>query len=341
MRPVQDLRQAVQGWRRRFIGGKPVVSARDNDAVVDAELIRKLDRLTLQIGHDLISGLMGEHLASRRTTGIEFADYRQYSAGDDIRRVDWNAYARLGTLHIRQAQAEHDTVLFLLVDSSPSMDYGQPSKFLAARRLAASFGYIALSHLDAVVMTTPGSLPEPVGATDVSSANPQRPEGTRIANPQSNYRGRAESGSLFRDLQALTTRSVTDFDNILGGWSTARGQGRIAVVISDLLLDGYRDGIRQLRSSGFQVTVLHMLSPDELHPSDSGDYQLIDNETGAHMDVFLGKESLAEYGRQLSTFLQDSEAWCRSQGANYLLVRSDHDIERVMLDMLRRRGVTA
>src|SRR5215203_5695863 len=83
-------------------------------AVMDSALLAKLDRLTLGVGHDLIRGLMGEHQAVRRTSGIEFADYRPYSAGNDLRRVDWNAYARLGTLQVRQAQAEHDTVLFLL-----------------------------------------------------------------------------------------------------------------------------------------------------------------------------------------------------------------------------------
>jgi uncharacterized protein (DUF58 family) len=125
---------------------------------MDGDLLQKLDRLTLQLGPDLISGLMGEHAARRRTSGIEFTDYRQYSAGDDIRRVDWNAYARLGTLHVRQAQAEHDTVLHILVDGSPSMSFSEPTKFLAARRLAAALGYVALAHLDAVVMTTPGAV---------------------------------------------------------------------------------------------------------------------------------------------------------------------------------------
>src|SRR5436190_1077290 len=132
----------------------------DDGAVVNGDLLQKLDRLSLQLGRDLISGLMGEHLAARRTSGIEFADYRQYSPGDDLRRVDWNAYARLGTLHVRQSQAEHDTILYLLLDASPSMDFGDPPKFLAARRLAAALGYIALAHLDSVALTAPEAAAE-------------------------------------------------------------------------------------------------------------------------------------------------------------------------------------
>ena len=323
MRQPGNLRSVLGTLRTRISGrsprgGRPLT--RDDGLVVDADLLTKLDRLTLALGRDLISGLMGEHLAARRTAGIEFVDYRAYSAGDDLRRVDWNAYARLGTLHVRQAQAEHDTVLYVLVDASPSMSYGAPSKFLSARRLAAALGYVGLAHLDAVVMTTPGS---PAGALE-----------TR-------YRGRAESGSLFRDLQGLTTQSVADFDRLLANWSTGRGQGRIAVVISDLLIDGYRDGVRQLLSAGFQTTVLQVLSAEELNPIDQGDLELVDSETGERMEVHLGKEAMYEYHHRLNEWLAECEGWCRTHGANYLLVRSDWDVERVMLDMLRRRGVTA
>jgi len=306
--------------------------------VVNGELLQKLDRLSLQLGRDLISGLMGEHLAARRTSGIEFADYRQYSPGDDLRRVDWNAYARLGSLHVRQSQAEHDTVLYMLVDGSPSMEFGRPTKFLLARRLAAALGYIALAHLDGVVMTTPGAK----GVRDQGSGVR---EAQIIRNPQSairnsEFRGRAESGDMFRALQALQTGSAAEFDGLLGGWTSGRGQGRIAVAISDLLLDGYRNGVKHLLSAGFQVTVLHVLSPEELSPPDMGDLELVDSETDARIDVYLGKEDLAEYHRRLRSWLDDCEAWCRGQGANYLLVQSDADVERVMLDMLRRRGVT-
>src|SRR5947209_14429019 len=123
---------------------------------IDGAFLRKLEHVSLALGKDLIGGLMGEHQAARRTSGIEFADYRKYSPADDLRRVDWNAYARLGTLHVKQAQAEHDTTLYLLVDASPSMDFGEPPKFLAARRLAAALGYVALAHLDKVVLIAPG-----------------------------------------------------------------------------------------------------------------------------------------------------------------------------------------
>src|SRR5205823_12939081 len=143
-------------WQQRLTANITRLPTTDYRLLVDGDFLQKLNRLSLVLGNDIIHGLMGEHQAVRRTSGIEFADYRQYSPGDDLRRVDWKAYARLGTLHVRQAQAEHDTILYLLVDASPSMEFGQPSKFLTARRLAAALGYVALSHLDSVVLSVPG-----------------------------------------------------------------------------------------------------------------------------------------------------------------------------------------
>ncbi len=308
-----------------------------HSALVDAEFLLKLDRLTLSIGKDLVSGLMGEHSAVRRTAGIEFADYRPYNTGDDLRRVDWNAYARLGTLHIRQAQAEHDTVLYILLDASPSMDFGTPTKFYAARRLAAALGYIALAHLDSVVLSVPGDegrRTKDEGQLD-TAPNPH----SALRTPH--FRGRAESASLFHYLQELQTASPSGFDDALAAWGGKRGQGRVAIVISDLLLDDYRAGVRTLVGAGFQVTLLHLLSDEELHPPDTGDVELVDSETGHQIEVHLGQESLAEYHRRLDAWLDEAEQWCYSSGASYIRIQSDWDIERILLETLKRHGVTA
>jgi len=332
--PRRGLRSSVSDWIAGLRHtGTTLVPARmrDNDLVVDTDLLKKLDRLSLSVGNDLIGGLMGEHVAVRKTMGIEFSDFRPYSMGDDLRRVDWNAYARLGTLHVRQAQAEHDTTLYLLVDASPSMDFGTPSKFLTARRLAASFGYIALAHLDAVVMATPGA-----GISDTAPATPNPHV------PTQRFRGRAESGAMFRTLQGLKAQSTAGFNGTLGAWvgeSSGRGRGRIAVVISDLLLDGWRNGVRALVAAGFAVTLLHVLSQQELAPGELGDLELLDSETGERLEMYLGKEGMTEYDRRLQAWLAQTEGWCRAQGAGYLRVMNDWDVERVMLETLRRRGV--
>lgn len=327
-RPV-GIRSTLTNLRRRISPSTHHPAPTTHDAVIDGDYIHKLDRLSLMLGRDLVNGLMGEHISMRRTSGIEFADYRQYSAGDDLRQVDWNAYARLGTLHVRQSQAEHDTMLYLLVDASPSMQFGgPPTKFLAARRLAAGLGYIALAHLDGVALATPGA----------------RGAGTESRISQSVFRGRAQSSGLFRELQGLETVQAVGFDGVLRQWSmepAGGGQGRLAVVVSDLMLDGWQEGVRSLVTAGFGVTVMHMLSPEELLPPDEGDFQFIDSESGERLDVHIGAASLQEYGRRLDTWLLGTQAWCGANGARYVRLQSDWDIERTLLDMLRRQGVTA
>ncbi|HST04079.1 MAG TPA: DUF58 domain-containing protein [Chloroflexia bacterium] len=328
--PRRGLRSSVGDWIAGLRGSATrhvLARARNNGLVVDTELLKKLDRLSLSVGNDLIGGLMGEHIAVRKTLGIEFSDFRPYSVGDDLRRVDWNAYARLGTLHVRQAQAEHETTLYMLVDASPSMEFGMPSKFLTARRLAASFGYIALAHLDAGVMATPGA--------------PQAGENGEVVSFR-RFRGRAESGEMFRILQNLRTLAAPGFNATLGTWvqeSAGRGRGRIAVVVSDLLLDGWRNGVKALVAAGFAVTMLHVVSREELDPVEKGNLELLDSETGERLEMYLGKEGLAEYERRLHEWLAETEDWCRTQGTGYLRVMNDWDVERVMLETLRRRGV--
>lgn len=331
MRKPGGLRSTLSNLRHRVLHAPQPPAPVTQDAVIDGEYIHKLDRLSLLLGRDLVTGLMGEHISTRRTAGIEFADYRQYSAGDDLRQVDWNAYARLGTLHVRQSQAEHDTVLYMLVDASPSMQYGgPPTKFLAARRLAAGLGYIALAHLDSVVLSTPGA-----GSEGQSQA--------RVSLSQ--FRGRAQSAGLFRELQGLEAGRAVDFNGVLREWSMrpagGGGHGRLAVVISDLLLEDWQSGVRSLVTAGFGVTVLHILSLEELLPPDEGDFRLVDNETGEQLDVHIGPASLQEYGRRLDMWLAETESWCQANGTRYIRLQSDLDIERTLLDMLRRQGVTA
>jgi hypothetical protein len=317
---------------------------------MDADLLSKLDRLALGLGRDLIYGLMGEHRAQRRTAGIEFADYRPYTPGDDLRRVDWNAYARLGTLQVRQAQAEHDTTLYLLVDPSPSMAFGTPAKFLAARRLAAALGYMALAHLDAVVLAAPGvgaGWGMGAGSSTAEASDPALEPESTIQNPKSNtlnpqhlVRGRAEAGTLFRTLQEMPLGSPATFDDLLVGWSARPGQGRLAILISDLLLDGYRDGVRRLVAAGFQVALIQVLSPDDVRPGTAGDLELEDSETGERLELHLGDEGLVAYDQNLRAWLAETVDWCRDNGAGYLLVESDWDIERVLLEHARGRGIT-
>ncbi len=223
------------------------------------------------------------------------------------------------------------------------MGFGAPTKFYTARRLAAALGYIALAHLDSVTLGVPGmNRPREADehAAEKSDDTDYAPYAEHLAPRPADFRGRAEAANLFRHLQDLPIVEASDFGSVLDTWASEQGQGRVAVVISDLLLDGYQAGLRQMVGMGFQVTLLHLLSPEELRPADTGDMEFLDSETGQQLQVHLGHESLAEYGRRLELWLTETRAGCRSSGVNYIRIESSWDIERVLLETLKRHGVT-
>ena len=120
--------------------------------IFDSEFLRKLERLELLARKMFRGQLRGEHSTSRRGRGLEFSDFRRYRAGDDLRHIDWNIFSRLERLFLKLYAAEEDMSLHLLLDTSASMGFGDPSKFDSARRLAASLAYIGLNNMDRVAV---------------------------------------------------------------------------------------------------------------------------------------------------------------------------------------------
>ena len=144
----------------RWLGGQGRSGARTATAparpagpLVEEALLRRLERLSLVSRRPVAGGLGGEHRSSARASSTDFADYRQYTPGDDFRRIDWNLYARTERLFLKLFVAEEELTIHLLVDNTASMDWGEPNKLTYARRAAGAFGYIALSSLDRVTVT--------------------------------------------------------------------------------------------------------------------------------------------------------------------------------------------
>ncbi|MFQ6097104.1 MAG: DUF58 domain-containing protein, partial [Armatimonadota bacterium] len=120
----------------------------DDHILFDADFFRKLERLSILVKRPFPGVLKGEKRSPRRGHSVEFADFRNYTPGDDFRRVDWNVYGRLEKLFLKLFVEEEDLTVYVLIDGSKSMDFGEPRKFDYARRLAAAIGYIALCNLD-------------------------------------------------------------------------------------------------------------------------------------------------------------------------------------------------
>jgi uncharacterized protein (DUF58 family) len=287
--------------------------------VFDEGFLRQLERLLLIMRSPVRGGLKGGRRSVKRGQSVEFADYRDYALGDDLRQLDWNVYARLGRLFVKLFVEEEDVTVTLLVDASASMAAGQPSKLLFAKRAAAALGYIALASEDRVAVTSLWG---------------------RTARRRAAMRG---SGRVFRLLADLSAIDVADGATDLVAAARHAGaqlHGRgVLVLISDLLDPAADKVIRELAATGSELVVLHVLSPDELDPRLEGDLRLVDSETGDGIDVTVDLATLDAYRTRLIAWKAGFADLAARRRASYVDLASDANLADLMFAELRRRRV--
>src|SRR6185369_10462985 len=216
-------------------------------SLFDDEFLKKLEYLSILSKRLFAGQLKAERRAMRRGTGLEFADYRQYVAGDDFRHLDWKAYLRLNKLILRLFEEEEDLPIYLFVDVSQSMTYGDPSKVDYARRVAAALCYIGLSNLDRVNVIA--------FADGVKSELP----------PQ---RGKGRIFKIFRFLTDMAPSGQTDAKASFKTYCTETRRRGLAVVISDFFdSHGFESALDILRHFRHDVFVLHIASHEEIDPA--------------------------------------------------------------------------
>ena len=284
-------------------------------------LLKKLDALSLQAKRAFTGASKGEKRSTKRGSSVEFADFRSYNMGDDIRRIDWNAYGRFEKFYLKMFLEEEDLDITLLIDASLSMQFGAPvSKLLAAQQMAAAIGYVGLTNFDRV------------GAAVFDS-------GIRAWFPPT--RGRGAAGQLFNFLEKQEPGGSADFTAVMKRVAAQARRSGIAVVISDFLLpEGYEMGLKTLAARGFEVTAIQILDRRELEPDIVGDLKLVDVETGVAREVSVSDTLLKTYKRTVDNYCANLRAFCLRYNMNYLLVANDTPIDLTMLRLLRSVGLT-
>lgn len=289
-------------------------------ALLNADLLRRLEQLQLAARRWSKSSLRGERRSRTRGHSIEFADYRSYVAGDDFRRLDWSLYGRLDRLFLRLYEEERELPVTVFLDASESMAFGEPSKFLFARQVAAAVCYVALCRLDRAAVRV----------------FPERQENRRLKLPLRSARGRQSSLRLLENLSALSAGGLSDFNEDLKRGALESVPGGAAVVLSDFLCHtGYEAGIKALMSRGCQVTAVQVLSPEEIHPSLFGDLKFVDAETGAAQEVTFGKYRLIRYQASANAYIGRLAGFCRRRGVGFWSVSSASSLEDLLLKQLR------
>ncbi len=287
--------------------------------IFDESTLRKITSLTLVARQVRAGQMKGERRSLKRGTSLEFADYRNYTPGDDLRRLDWNVYARLDRPFLKLFEEEEDLAVHVLLDVSQSMDWGadEHNKLRYAVRLAAALGAVALANGDRLTVTPLAGRP---------AFGPAR--------------GQPNTLALLHYLENQAPGGQTDLDGWLRRYAGAAHRPGLAFLISDLFAPAaWQDGLSQLQGRGYELTLLHVLAPEEIEPPLSGDLRLIDVENGQAQEVSIDGAMRRLYQQRLEAWRQETQGFCRRRGMTYLGLSTAQPWEEVVLQEMRRVGV--
>lgn len=309
--------------------------------LLDEEFLRKIDRLNLVSKRVRVGSLKGERRSLKRGTSVEFADYRDYTPGDDLRQVDWNIYARLERVFLKLFEEEEELTVHVLVDCSRSMDWSGPdvdfanasvtglklsmetqprfNKLMYAKRTAAAISYMALAAMDRVSVTALGAV-------------------TEARLPMT--RGKNQTMRMIRFIEDLNPGSGGNLNNMLRTYANQTRFPGLLFLISDLFTPGgIFEGIRALQGAGHEVNILHVLSPDEVNPTLRGDLKLVDSETGEIQEVSVDNNALELYRREFENWQREIVEFCQRRAINYIQVDTSVPFDDLVLHYMRRRGL--
>lgn len=290
----------------------------DDEPLFDESFLRRLERLSLQAQRTLQGNpLSGEHISRQYLPSSIFSDHRPYTMGDDLRYVDWSAYARHNHMLLKVGEAEQNVDVHLLLDVSRSMSWGQPPKMRTMQRLAGALGYLSLTHGDRLQVVPFGS-------------SPLRPFGPA--------QGKGRLIELLRYIEAIPIQKETGLQTVLEMHARNHLRGGLLVLCSDLLVsENLAQGLRFFKPPRWQLVVLHLIDPRELRPELQGPLELEDTETGERIMVALDAEALATYRRNLATWQDRIMRTCSQYGAHYARVLTTWHLEQKVVPYLRAR----
>jgi uncharacterized protein (DUF58 family) len=295
------------------------------DRVFDEKTLRKLNKLSLVASRVRAGQMKGERRSVRRGTSIEFADYRNYTRGDDLRRLDWNVFARLERPFIKLFEEEEDLAVYLLLDASASMDWPREGdadhhKFTFAQRLIAGLAYISLGTGDRLQVASLG--------------------GRRMNALWGPSRGRGYTLGLLDFIGGLEAGNAIDLNTALRDYAIRATRPGLCMIVSDLMSStGYQDGLATLQSRGHEIALIHTLSPDEVNPPLTGDLQLLDIESNVTQDVSIDAGMRDLYMNRLLAWRDEIGAYCLKRGIYYATVETSTAWDELILYDLRRLGL--
>ena len=285
---------------------------------IDNRLLRKLERFKIAPRGLYRGGQVGMRRSLSRGTGLEFADHKEYSVGDDIRYLDWMVYGRLEELFIKVFEQEESLPVYVLVDCSGSMRLGDPAKAEFARQIAAAVCYVGLANQDRVRVSLFGN------------------------GLMSSSRTMSAKTQIYEILDFLDAApgGTTDLTRAVEGFLGEHPLCGSAFILSDFLdPKGVMEGVRLLASRRFGVYGMHVVAPEEAAPDLSGDIELFDVETERVLKVPLKRDTVARYKEFLANHWRTLRSELQRYGAWYLQLPSDRSVEETLFSVFPREGV--
>ncbi len=281
-------------------------------------LLARLERMELVSRKVFRGRLKGERRSKRKGQSVEFADYRNYVPGDDLRFVDWNLYARMDRLFLKLFLEEEDLHVYFLVDASPSMDFGDPTKFFAAKQVAAALAFVGMCRGDRVRI-------EFLGKENKTSPV---------------LRGRSQLWRMTEFVNSVEPNELFQLTDAVKRFCLRHSGRGIVVLLTDLMdKSGYEPALRLLVGQQMDVFVLQILSPEEMHPDLTGDLKLVDCEDEDEAEISVSSAVIKKYQATLAAFISQAKRFCAQRGMTYLLARSDQGADVLVGQYLRERGL--
>jgi uncharacterized protein (DUF58 family) len=287
--------------------------------MLDPHFLARLEQLELVSRKIFLGRMKGERRSRRKGQSIEFADYRNYVVGDDLRFLDWNLYARLDRLFLRLFMEEEDLHFSILLDNSLSMDFGTPTKLHYAKQIAAALGFIGLVNLDRVV---------------VEAFN------DRLTQTMPPLRGRRSLWRLLAFLSKIEAAGPSDLTAALRSFSIKCSGKGIVVVLSDFMdKRGYEEALRYLVARQMDVYFIQILSQEEIEPEITGDLRLVDVEDADVAEITVSGPLLRRYKQNLAAYRAALHDFCVRRGVTCLFTSNQVPFDRLVLTYLRQRGL--
>lgn len=288
-----------------------------NEKVFDQEFYRKLESISIKARMTMTDGAAGGRKSKAKGSSVEFSDFREYTPGDDFRRIDWNAYGRFDKLFLRLFMEEREALLNIFIDCSKSMDFGDKNKAAMALRIAGILTYLALNNLDRVSLNRIHQ---------------------NTITPSSSYMGKT---SFQRALQFL------EASNFEGNTSLAESVKRkdlksrgIAVIISDFFTMGSIDEvIKYLAFKKQQIVLIQVLCEEEIEPTLGGQVRLVDAETKDEMNLTITPKLLKTYNMKLKGLQMGVKDSVKRYGGVFFQVSSSESLEKVVFEQFAKEGI--